>query len=73
MATSGLGGAQDHAVRYSKEHKQATRERIIEAAGMSDAGEALDPETAVPRRPTLAPNAHYGAISLHNVTQWHIE
>jgi TetR/AcrR family transcriptional regulator, transcriptional repressor for nem operon len=23
----------EHAVRYSKEHKQATRQRIIEAAG----------------------------------------
>ena len=36
------GRVKDHAVRYSKEHKQATRQRIIEAAGRRFKTDGID-------------------------------
>jgi hypothetical protein len=35
-------GVKGHAVRYSKEHKQATRQRIIEAAGRRFKTDGID-------------------------------
>lgn len=40
--TSGPGGVKEHAVRYSREHKQATQQRIIEAAGRRFKTDGID-------------------------------
>lgn len=40
--TSGPGGVKEHAVRYSREHKQAMRQRIIEAAGRQFKTDGID-------------------------------